>query len=269
VIADIAVVMPHYCCETYLAQAVDSVLGQKNVSLELFVIDDASPTERWRAALTPFRHDPRLHVLRTSRNVGPWRIDNWLFGQVRSPYIAFQDADDYSDPERLWLQVGELEKSRADIVGSSYFEVSATGEILRVMPMPRNVNSVFTRTREVCLLHGSTIVRRSVLTRLRGLDGTDCGLAADTDFHLRALFACKMRNLKRPLYYYRRHAGSLTARWNSDAPERAAYSKRMTREHDVRRAAWWRRLLPLPGRPPLSLSARPNDVAFEVSPVAI
>ena len=269
--ADVAVIMPHYNCAEFLPQAVQSILLQRDVRLKLIFVDDCSPTSEWRTALAPFLGDERLAVLQTGRNVGPWRVDNWLFERLRTPYLAFQDADDFSDPERLRALLDELEASRADIVGSDYYEISETGEILRLRTMPRDVNRALARGRDHAILHGAVLMRRSVLERLGGLDGTDPYLGADTDFALRASFVARMRNLARPLYFYRRRANSLTQSKETgfDSVARKAYKERMLREHRRRRsAALWGLLLPRRWRRPPSLANRPNDVEVEIFPVA-
>jgi glycosyltransferase involved in cell wall biosynthesis len=247
-----------------LAQAVDSILSQRNVSLSLFFVDDSSPTEQWKAVLAAFPRDRRLRIFQTSSTVGPWRIDNWLCEHVRERFIAFQDADDYSHPDRLWLQVNQLENGSADIVGSSFFHISEAGDILSVKQMPRNVNRGQATGNYFSILHGTTMMRRSILDRLGGFDGRDYGISADTEFHLRAMFACKLRNIQRPLYYYRRHASSLsnTLTMNRYSAARAAYSEAMFREYRERRRAWWKGLLRMPGRQPLSIRNYPNNVTF-------
>jgi glycosyltransferase involved in cell wall biosynthesis len=259
--AEVAVLMPHFGCENYLAQAVKSILDQREVSLNLHVVDDCSPTEEWKRALAPFCLDPRLKLFQTDRNVGPWRIDNWLFKHVREPYIAFQDADDYSDLDRLRLQLDDLKRNHAGMVGCSFFKVSETGDIVEERAMPRDVNRMFRRGKYFGILHATTLMRRSILDRLGGLDGGDSGLGADTDFQLRAMFDIKMINIERPLYYYRQRATSLTntSQSSEHSPARVAYKKAMYRRHRARKMAHW-----LAWRKPMSLLNTPNDVNFSV-----
>jgi glycosyltransferase involved in cell wall biosynthesis len=265
--ADVGVIMPHYDCAPYVAQAVQSILAQQDVSLRLVFVDDRSPSDDWKTALAPFLGDPRLVVLQTSRNVGPWRIGNWLFQCLRTPYIAFQDADDFSAPDRLRRQLDALEARRADIVGSAFYEISEAGEIQRLKTMPRHVNWAIARGHDHSILHGASLMRRSVLDRLGGFDGTDHHLGADTDFALRASFAARIRNVARPLYYYRQRAKSLTraAATGIDSAVRATYRDRILREHRARRAAWWKSLLA--NGPPPSLGNVPNDVDFDIAGV--
>src|SRR5882724_8836597 len=82
-----SVVIPTRNRETYLPQAVDSVLAQKDVSLELLVVNDGDP-------LQPTFHDPRVRVLNNhKRTAVPAR--NLGVEQAKGRFIAFLDDDDF------------------------------------------------------------------------------------------------------------------------------------------------------------------------------
>ncbi|MEU0666636.1 glycosyltransferase family 2 protein [Streptomyces lavendulocolor] len=258
----LTVILPHYDCAAYLGQAAGSVLGQDFRDLTLVVVDDCSPGDAWSAALRPFADDPRLVVLRTSRNVGHLRIKNAVLEHVRSPYVGFQDSDDISLPGRFRHQIALLERGRADLVGCGYECIDATGRVTGRRRMPRNGNLWMRLGRSTVALHPSTVVRGEVLRRLGGFDGT-ARLGADTDFHLRAARLYRLRNVGRVLYRYRVWPDSLTQApetgFGSDA--RRAYTESLRRREEERRRAGSRaELLPL-------LIAPPNDVDFTLDPV--
>ena len=263
--AEIAVIMPHRGGDAFLCDAVASILRQEgDVPLKLYLVDDASPTHGWLDAIGPWRADPRLVLLQTDRQVGPFRITNWVLQNSDEPYIAFHDADDWSAPNRLSLQLKALKAGRTDIVGSGFFIVEEDGAVLRTREMPRDVNRAHRRGNLFAILHATTAFRRSVLQCLGGFDGTDIGVGADTEFYLRATFACRMRNLPMPLYYYRQHPASLTAAKDTGARSvaRDAYVAKMYRQH-YRRLGLWEVYRITPGRDS-NLMNRPNDVSFEV-----
>jgi glycosyltransferase involved in cell wall biosynthesis len=209
-IGGIAVVLPHFGCEAFLREAIESVLSQEGVELELHLVDDHSPDERWLDAVGDFIDDPRLLVYQTSTTVGPYRIKNALLPKISRPVVAFQDADDVSAPGRFAALLREMARTGADVVGSSFYEMDERGHILRRRRMVRNCNLWLKIGKSFVALHPATIVRRSALEELGGFDGTT-RFAADTDFFLRAAPFYKMRNVPEPLYYHRLRSGSLTA----------------------------------------------------------
>ncbi|HEV8015388.1 MAG TPA: glycosyltransferase family A protein [Stellaceae bacterium] len=258
--------MPHRGCEAYLAQSVASILNQADVSLRLYLVDDASPTGDWLQIIAPWRGDPRLVALQTSRQAGPFRITNWVLAHSQEPFIAFQDADDWSAPDRLRRQVAALRQAQAGIIGTAYHIVAADGTPLRTKTMPRNVNLAHWRGRDFSLLHSTAVMRRSVLTRLTGFDGSDQALGADAEFYLRATFACRLRNLPQPLYFYRQRPDSLTtARATGYGSSiREAYEATMRRDFRRRRRQRLMGMIWPPVRERLSLAPRPNDIDFAV-----
>jgi glycosyltransferase involved in cell wall biosynthesis len=260
----LTVILPHYDCAEYLAEAVASVLAQDFRDLALVVVDDRSPNDDWLSALRPFRDDLRLRVFATSCNVGWPRLKNKVLETVDSPYVGFQDADDVSLPERFRRQVRLLERDRAEIVGTAFEVVDAAGTVVRRRRMVRNGNLWRRVGKSFVTFHPTTVTRTEVLRRLGGFDGTT-RIAADTDFHLRAAHLFRIRNLRAVLYRARARPDSLTG-----SPEtgfgsavRTAYADAMWRREQCRRKA----------RDPAELSrllaARANDVEFSLREVDI
>lgn len=260
--SQIAVILPHYQCEPFLAASVGSVLAQEGVDLELHVVDDGSPDSRWLQATEAFHGDSRLFLYQTSANVGPYRIKNEIAARTSAPFIAFQDADDVSAPNRLHVLLEYMRRSRAGIVGSSFFEVDETGAVLGVKRMVRYCNAWLILGKSFVSLHPTTLVRREVIDTLGGFDGTR-RFAADDDFTLRAANLYPVRNVVQPLYYYRRRRLSL-----SHAPLTGLSCE--DRLEYVRRAnEGYRRRRRIRDRVQLlrSLRAPANDVPFEMRPL--
>ncbi|GLF92720.1 glycosyltransferase family 2 protein [Streptomyces yaizuensis] len=260
----VSVVLPHYDCARYVGDAVASVLAQDRRDLRLYVVDDCSPDESWTGALRPYTADPRLTVLRTTRNVGHLRIKNRVLERIDTPFVAFQDADDISLPDRLRHQLDRLERDRADLVGCAYEYMDAQGRATGRRRMPRHGNLWLRMGRTTVVLHPSTVVRREALARIGGFDGT-VRFGADTDFHLRLARLYRLRSVRRVLYRYRIWPQSLTQSPETGfgSERRRAYTAAMTEQERRRRAARTREeLLPL-------LVAPPNDIDFDLEPVRI
>lgn len=255
----VSVLMPHFGNEPYLAEAVASVLAQDLHDLELHVVDDASPDERWLAELAQFRGDRRLVLWRSSVNVGTYRLKNALLARCAGRYVAFHDSDDRSVARRLSRQVEYLEDARLDIVGSWVRYVTERGEFVRHGPMVHNVNLWRSLGLRSLVKHASCVVRREAFGLLKGFDGT-ARVSADDDFIFRAAHVCKIRNLRAFLYDVRLCQSSLTR-----APATGLRSP-MRRAYDADTRARDRARRQLREREALLRSLVPpaNDVAFEL-----
>ena len=116
----ITVLMPVYNAQTYLQQAVDSVLGQSFADFELLCIDDGSTDDSPRLLAEYARRDPRVRVL-TKANSGYGDSMNKGIEEARGTYIAILEPDDFFEPGALKLLVGAAQREGADIVKANYW----------------------------------------------------------------------------------------------------------------------------------------------------
>jgi glycosyltransferase involved in cell wall biosynthesis len=206
----VSVIITHFECEAFVTAAVESVLGQDISDLRVIFVDDYSRSRRWLELLKPYTDDTRLELFRSTSNVGPYRLKNWALGCCRSEFVAFQDADDVSDPSRLRKQIALLEASGAGIVGSSFRYIDASGNVIGYRRMWRNVNFWMRLGKSFGVLHGTMLARRVVLSALGGFDGTT-RFGGDTEFLFRASDRVRIKNAAEFLYDYRIRPGSLSA----------------------------------------------------------
>jgi glycosyltransferase involved in cell wall biosynthesis len=126
----VSVVMPVYNGETFLEEALLSVLTQSLRDIEVIVVDDGS-TDRTPEILA-YVTDPRVRVL-TQPNGGIAAALNFGVAHARGRYVARMDADDRCVPERLDRQVSFLETHpEVAAVGSSYRLIDESGAYLGV-----------------------------------------------------------------------------------------------------------------------------------------
>jgi glycosyltransferase involved in cell wall biosynthesis len=102
----VSVVLPFFR-NPLVVEAVRSILSQTFRDLELIAIDDASGNGV--AELLKEIDDPRLVLVVREENGGENQTRNHGVSLARGKYIAFQDHDDVSYPDRLRIQVEHLE----------------------------------------------------------------------------------------------------------------------------------------------------------------
>jgi len=104
----VSVIMAVHDGQRWLADAIDSILGQTWTDLELVAVDDAS-TDATLSILEGFRgRDPRVRVLVNDRCLGVCAARNRGITASRGQFVTFQDQDDRSFTSRLSLQIEEL-----------------------------------------------------------------------------------------------------------------------------------------------------------------
>ena len=105
----VSVIIPVYNTERYLAESIESILAQTFTDFELIIVDDGS-SDRSPEIIREFeRRDERIRVTRFAQNAGEWKARTAGLAAARGEYIAWQDSDDISLPERLERQARFLQ----------------------------------------------------------------------------------------------------------------------------------------------------------------
>ena len=99
----ISVIIPCYNAGCYLIPAIGSILKQSLSQWESIVIDDGSTDGSVELAQSVFK-DPRIHWIKQS-NAGKPATVNRAISISSGEFIALQDADDLSYPQRLEKQL--------------------------------------------------------------------------------------------------------------------------------------------------------------------
>jgi teichuronic acid biosynthesis glycosyltransferase TuaG len=94
----------------YLAESIESVLAQSLPDWRLIVSENGTGTERVRALMEQYLHDPRVrHVVRGEK-VGRGTNHNLLIQAGNAPYVGLLHDDDRWHPEFLERRVRFLEE---------------------------------------------------------------------------------------------------------------------------------------------------------------
>lgn len=167
----VTVLIGAYENECTVARAVDSILGQTERDLELIVIDDGSRDGSSVAAREAIGSDPRGRVIRLEENLGIARSLNAGLEAAAAPFVAIQDADDYSAPNRLERELAVLTADPAvAVVGSRMREVDDSGRVLqpRTSFAAGDVGPVLMRFNPIP--NGSALIRRDAARAVGGYD---------------------------------------------------------------------------------------------------
>jgi glycosyltransferase involved in cell wall biosynthesis len=192
-----------------LRQAIGSILEQTLRDFEFLILDDGSQKGETLAELErQARADSRIRVER-GPPCGLTRTLNRGLALAAGYVIARQDADDWSEPERLERQVGFLrEHPGIAVCGCNAWTHRDDGRPLWPTRLPEGSSAI----REALwrgnpFVHGSTMFRA---TAARYREEFPC--AQDYDFFWRLSDASGGANLAEPLYHYRYSRGAVSAR---------------------------------------------------------
>jgi glycosyltransferase involved in cell wall biosynthesis len=91
--------IPAYNRPASLRRAVRSALAQRDVSIEVLISDDASPDPEIQRVLRDLADaDPRVRMVRQSRNLGHAANYQWVLDAAGGEYFMWLSDDDWLDP---------------------------------------------------------------------------------------------------------------------------------------------------------------------------
>ena len=122
----VSVIMPAYNCEKYIAEAIQSVL-QQSEALELIIVEDAS-SDKTEDVIQSFLHDARVIYIKNQINLGAAASRNKGIELARGKYIAFLDADDCWEPDKLQKQTALMEAKTAVLSSTGRIIVDEAGK---------------------------------------------------------------------------------------------------------------------------------------------
>ena len=120
----VSVVMSVYNEEEYIADAIESILSQTFTNFEFIIINDGSTDDS--ANIIKLFDDQRI-VLIEQVNKGLTASLNIGIKAAKGIYIARQDADDYSYPNRLEYQIKEFKKNSELVLLGTRAEIDYGG----------------------------------------------------------------------------------------------------------------------------------------------
>ena len=207
--ATVTVLMPVYNADRYLGSAIESILRQTFKEFEFLIINDAS-TDRSGKIMGSFS-DNRIRVVENETNLGLAQTLNRGIQLAKGEFIARQDADDLSHPERLERQVAFLRAHPGTgLVGTQALIIDESGRYKRILRhRPHDHVAI-----KWDLLFDNSFVHTSVMFRNKivrdTLGGYDPSYVACEDYELwfRVAEVCHVANLPSSLVLHRLHSAS-------------------------------------------------------------
>lgn len=131
----VSVLLPVYNGAATLERAAASILGQSWGDLELLVHDDGSTDGSAEVIAGLLHRDRRLRASRAEENRGLGAAMAHLVGLARGEYLAIQEQDDLSAPDRLAAEVAALDADpRVGLVSGIAEWLDEKGDPFRLFP---------------------------------------------------------------------------------------------------------------------------------------
>jgi len=207
----VSVVTATYNMGRYVAEAVDSVLGQTYPAVQAVVVDDGS-TDDTADVLARYADDARVKIVRQA-NAGQTVAKNRGLAACDGVYVGFCDADNAWLPDKLAVQVPLLESRAEPVV--VYGDVQFMDGEGRDIPTPRPQRPSGRITgrllRDNFVPFNTCVLPRATLEEFGGFDES-LSMAIDYDLWLRISTRYEFVHVDRVLARYRTWSGQMSHR---------------------------------------------------------
>lgn len=207
----VSIVIPCYNNERFLSTAIQSALGQTYRKVEVIVVDDASTDNSLQIAREWQRKDGRIKVISLSRNQGAALARNQGVKESTGRYIAYLDADDWWDPDKLTIQIEEMRDHAADFCYSAYAFASSDGRAIGPIVQVKE-SYTYGQLLKRHRIWTTTVVIDTEKVKRSEIVMPDIKIGEDYCLWL-SMLKCGYRGygVQRVLAYYRRSEGTLTS----------------------------------------------------------
>lgn len=205
----VSVVIATYNMGKYIDQAVESVLNQSWKNLEIIVVDDGS-TDDTQNVMARFADDKRVIYLKTE-NQGQPKAKNHGIKNSKGDFIAFCDADDLWEENKLEIQMPLFANDRIGVV---YSDVSNISPDNKRFIRPSNEKRYTGKVIEKMLLEnfvpfGTSVIRRACIEK-NGIFDEQFRMGIDWDLWLRYSLDWEFAFTPERTYIYRIWEGQMS-----------------------------------------------------------
>lgn len=207
----ISVLMSVYNGEPYLSESIESILNQTYRDFEFIIINDGSTDSSWETIQHYAAQDGRVIPI-SQGNIGLTKSLNRGIQLARGEYIARQDADDVSEPNRLQEQNDWFSKNKHGILCGTQGKIQHNDKFIKI-PTPLLNNRSIVRK----LIYGNVFNHTSAMFRKTINDNTflyneNFKYAQDYELWSRLCLVGEVNIIKNHLVIIRDNPGNLSNR---------------------------------------------------------
>jgi len=203
----VSVIIPNFNYGVYIDEAIQSVLNQTYKHIEIVLVDDGSTDDSVEKIK---RYGNKIRLVETE-NQGSCAARNLGLLISSGGFIAYLDADDYWDEEKVELQLTFLMKSRVDLVFCEMRSIGVPSKIENLGTSDVvNHNWFFNNPGSTPFAPSSVLMTRDLAAKVGGWNTSLTGPAEDFDYFRKCAKFGEIRGLNMTLANHRQHRESLT-----------------------------------------------------------
>ncbi|MDA7812499.1 glycosyltransferase [Candidatus Pelagibacter sp.] len=161
----VSIIMPYFKKKKYVKYSVLSALNQTFKNFELIIIYDNETSDELKFINKIKKLDKRIKVIKNKFNIGAGLSRNIGIDHSKGFYLAFLDADDLWDKNKLFTQIKFMRKKNIEISHTSY-EIIDDNSVIKGTRQAKSMN--YNKLIKSCDIGLSTvIIKKSLIKNLK------------------------------------------------------------------------------------------------------
>lgn len=157
----VSVIISVFNDQERIAKAINSIINQTYENIEILVIDDGSTDDTLNRIKS--LNSQKVKIFTNDKNIGLTKSLNILIKNSKGDFIARQDADDISHPERIAIQLNYINKYNLDAVGS---RANLQNSNIKLPGLSFYFPMKFQVLFKNPLIHGTLLIRKNSLVNI-------------------------------------------------------------------------------------------------------
>ena len=155
--------MSVYNSEKTVQKSIDSILNQTYTNFELLIVDDFSSDNTLQIIESNYSHNKKIRLFQNKSNIGLTKSLNYLVQHSKGDFIARQDSDDLSFPNRLQKQIEHFNNYNIDFCTSRAIRSDNNRKIPGYSYfIPKKIITKFKNP----FIHGTLMIKKDVLREI-------------------------------------------------------------------------------------------------------
>lgn len=211
----VSVILPVYNAQDTIRDAVESILAQSHQDFELLIIDDGSKDSTVDILVSEFSSDKRIK-LHSRENKGLAYTLNELIDMAECELIFRMDADDFSQEDRLKIQINFMENNPEVVMCGGQIDFMFADSTYPRSPFPTSHSDIVKGLLDYRFLicHPSVVFRKNAALKVGKYPLNYVG--EDLEFFLKMSLVGKLANVTEKTLAYRIGLKSLSMSHSSN-----------------------------------------------------
>lgn len=170
----VSVVIPSFNGEKYIAETIESCLGQTHSNVEIIVVDDCSADNSVQIVKSFARRNSAVRIFQNEKNLGIAGNCNKGFRQSKGAYLIFIGQDDLLPEDHIEKILSEFDEDTV-LVHCNSMVIDSDGKKIRIrnddeIQINRTVNALYELSRKNFISSCGLIIKREFFEKIEGYD---------------------------------------------------------------------------------------------------